>query len=188
MAHFYLHPNPNIYFNYLGSTVTYNLSIDEEINIRIGKAATTFGKLSKRAWLNSKLTTKTKIMIYQACVLSILLYGSETWSTYSKQEKRLNSFHQRCLRRILNIKWQDKITNMEVLRKAKIPSVFSILGNKRLRWLGHVSRMPNNRIPKQILFGELANGKRQIGRPKLKYKDLCKRSLNEFMLNHKTWE
>jgi len=39
-------------FCYLGSTVTPSLSLDEEINSRIGKAAATFGKLTKRAWNN----------------------------------------------------------------------------------------------------------------------------------------
>ena len=57
-------------FVYLGSTICNTLSLDAELNLRIGKAATAFGKLTKRAWENGKLTTKTKILIYQACVLS----------------------------------------------------------------------------------------------------------------------
>ena len=135
-----------------------------------------------------KLTLKTKILISQACGLSPLLYGSETWTTYSRQEKRLNSFHMRCLRKIMNIRWQDKVTNTEVLHRAKIPSLVSILSNRRLRWLGHVKRLPNNCIPKQILFGELSDAKRTRGRPKLRFKDLCKKSLNAFMLSPDSWE
>ena len=50
-------------FCYLGSTVTSSLSLDEEISTRIGKAATTFGKLMKRAWNNKMLTTKTKMRL-----------------------------------------------------------------------------------------------------------------------------
>src|SRR5579871_6312412 len=49
-------------FNYLGSTVTSSLSLDEEINIRIGKVATTFSRLTVRAWKNPRLTKKTKIL------------------------------------------------------------------------------------------------------------------------------
>ena len=114
----------------LGSTVTATLSLDVEINRRIGKAATTFGKLFKRAWNNKHLTIKTKILIYQACVLTSLLYGSETWTTYSKQEKKLNTFHLRCLRKILNIKWQDQVTNTEILKEAQILSVQTIADKK----------------------------------------------------------
>ena len=50
----------NAFYN-LGSTVSVNAFPDKEINIRMGKAVTTFGRLSKHAWNYSKLTTNTKI-------------------------------------------------------------------------------------------------------------------------------
>ena len=103
--------------------------------------------------------------VYNACIISTLLYGSESWTTYTRQEKRLNSFHMRCLRRILGITWQDKITNNKVLAKAGLPSMFTLLRQRRLRWLGHVRRMEDGRIPKDILYGQLATGKRRTGRP-----------------------
>ena len=109
--------------------------------------------MDKRVWLNSHLTIATKLRVYQACVLSTLLYGSKSWVAYSAHEKRLNTFHLRCLRRLLGIKWQDKITNVEVLRRADMPSMFGLLSQRRLRWLGHVYRMEDERIPKAILYG-----------------------------------
>jgi len=90
-------------FTYLGSTISDNLSLETEIDRRIGKAATTLSRLTKRVWESKKLTVKTKMAVYNACVVSTLLYGSETWTTYASQERRLNSFHMRCLRRILGI-------------------------------------------------------------------------------------
>ena len=65
-------------FIYLGFTIRTNLSLDNEIDRPIGKASSTMSRLSKRAWDNKCLTANTKIRIYQACVLSTLLYGSET--------------------------------------------------------------------------------------------------------------
>jgi len=65
-------------FTYLGSTITSNLSLDPELNKRIGKAAAAMSKLTKRVWENNKLTTVTKVAVYRACVLSTLLYGSES--------------------------------------------------------------------------------------------------------------
>jgi hypothetical protein len=73
-------------FTYLGSTVTNNLSLDTEINQRIGKAATTLARLTTRVWTNPKLTRRTKMAVYSACVISTLLYVSETWTTYARQE------------------------------------------------------------------------------------------------------
>ncbi|KAI8495103.1 hypothetical protein Bbelb_270890 [Branchiostoma belcheri] len=111
---------------------------------------------------------------------------SEAWTVYSRQEKRLNSFHLRCLRKILNIKWQDKITNELVLQQAGSLSLFEILRRNRLRWLGHVARMDDNRLPKKILYGELSQGSRPRGRPKLRFKDLCKATLQDFSIE--SWE
>lgn len=57
------------------------------------------------------------------------------------QERRLNAFHLRCPGRILGITWHDRVPNKNVLAPAKILSMFALLAQRRLRWLGHVSCM-----------------------------------------------
>ncbi len=114
-------------FIYLGSTISSNLSLDKELNTRIGKASRAMARLTKRVWNNSMLTTNTKMKVYQASVLNILLYGSETWTMYIWQERRLNSFHLCCLMRILGITWQDRVPNTEVLDQAKTFSMHALL-------------------------------------------------------------
>ncbi|KAL8572219.1 hypothetical protein ACOMHN_049395 [Nucella lapillus] len=88
-------------------------------------------RLSNRVWENSKLTIKTKTQVYQVCVLSTLLYGSESWTLYTHQERRLNTFHLRCLRRILGISWQDRVPNKDVLARAGTRSMFALLTKRR---------------------------------------------------------
>lgn len=83
----------------------------------------------------------------------------------------------RCLRRLLGITWQDRITNAEVLSRAGLPSMYAMLTQRRLHWLGHVCRMDDGRIPKDVMYGEPATGTRPTGRPTLRYKDVCKRDL-----------
>ena len=116
------------------------------------------------------------------------MYGSETWTTYARQEHRLNTFHMRCLRRIYNIRWQDHISNIEVLDSAGIPSMYTLLSQRRLRWLGHVCRMSDDRIPKNILYGQLAIGARQHGLPLLRFIDTCKRDLTSCGIDKEQWE
>ena len=84
--------------------------------------------LSKRVWENKKLTLNTKMKVYQACILSTLLYGSETWPTYSVQERHLNSVYHRHLRTIMNVTWKDHISNHDILAKGKIskPACFNL--------------------------------------------------------------
>ena len=175
-------------FTYLGSTIESNLSLDAEINTRIAKAAAVMSKLNRRVWQNNNLTQMTKLCVYQACVLSTLLYSSEAWTTYTRQEKKLNSFHLRCLRCILDISWQDKITNTEVLQRASSFSMYTLLSQRRLRRLGHVHRMANGRIPKDMLYGELVTGTRTVGRPYLRYRDTCKRDMKVAGIDTTTWE
>ena len=81
-----------------------NLCLDIEINKRKGKASATTAKLTQRVWKNSFHTQNTKVRVYQACILSTIHYGSKTWTTYMCQERRLNTFHMHCLRRIQDIK------------------------------------------------------------------------------------
>ena len=113
-------------FTYLGSTITDNLSLDAEINKRIGKAASTLARLTPRVWTNPKLSVKTKMAVFNACVISTLLYGIHTWTTYAGQERRLNTFHLRSIRRILRICWQDKVTNADVLSRAGLPTMYTL--------------------------------------------------------------
>lgn len=166
-------------FCYLGSIVTADVDIDTEVSARISKAARTFGCLRDRAWSNNKLTIKTKINIYNACILSTLLYGVESWTLYSKQLSKLNGFHCRCLRKLLNINWQERVTNVEVLERTGSVSVHTLVRRRRLRWVGHVVRMENNRIPKKILYSEVSGGGRRVGRPNLRFLDVIKRDVNE---------
>ena len=114
-------------FMYLWSTITDNLSLDAEIDKRIRKAATTLTHLTSRVWPNPKLTVKMKMAVYNACVLSTLLYGSETWTMYAHQEKRLNTFHLRSLQYILGISWQDKVTNTDILSHTGLPTMYTLL-------------------------------------------------------------
>ncbi|KAG6446097.1 hypothetical protein O3G_MSEX004243 [Manduca sexta] len=59
-------------FCYLESTVTGNLSLDAEIVSRNGKAATMSDTLHARIWDNRHLTTKSKMIVYQICIISII--------------------------------------------------------------------------------------------------------------------
>ena len=126
--------------------------------------------------------------VYIACVISTLLYGSETWTTYVGQERRLNTFHLISIRRILGISWLDKVTNDDGMSRAGLPSMYTQLRQRRLRWLGHVRRLDDGRIPKYILYGELALGRRTTGHPHLRFKDVCVRDMKAVDIDTMCWE
>ena len=175
-------------FTYLGSTLSRTTDIDAEVNNRISRASSAFGRLRKTAWERRGIKLSTKIKVYRAAVLTALLYSCETWTIYRRHERQLQQFHLRCLRNLLHIRWQEKIPDTEVLQQAGLPSVVTIIRKSQLRWAGHVTRMPDTRIPKQLLYGELCQGKRSVGGQKKRFKDCLKVSLKEFSINTDLWE
>ena len=64
----------------------------------------------------------------------------------------------------------------------------SLLIHRRLRWLGHAHRMESDRLPREILHGELREGVRPVGRPLLRYKDVIKRDLRSALIDTSAWE
>ena len=64
----------------------------------------------------------------------------------------------------------------------------SLLIQRRLRWLGHAHRMEPDRLPREILYGELREGVRRVGRPLLRYKEVIKRDLRSALIDTSAWE
>ena len=108
---------------YLGSTLSRNVVIDDEVDARLAKANYAFGRLSNNVWNRSGITQETKIKVYHAAVMtthpvrftnldSLLMLCSKTQSLphHTPQEA------------ILRIKWQDKIPDTEVLAHAGLPT------------------------------------------------------------------
>ena len=97
-------------------------------------------------------------------------------------------FHQKCLRLILTIKWQTYTPDATVFGKAKCPNIESFIVLNQLRWFGHLVHMEDNRIPKQLFYGELVNGKRPRQKPKKRYKDCLKYNFKEPDIDYNNWE
>ena len=164
-------------FTYLDSTISNNGTIDAEISRRIQSAASAFGKLRSRLWDQRGIHLKTKMKVYRAIVIPTLLYSSETWTLYRRHIKRLDMVQQRHLRQLMDISWKDHVSNFQVLERAGMPSVEEMITTCQLRWTGHVTRMENSRLPRAVFYGELKEGSRKVGAPRLRYKDAFKRHL-----------
>ena len=93
-------------------------------------------------WFNSdKIKVELRIKMYKSLIKPILLYNSSTWGLAENDKKDLNSFHRKQLRRILNVKYPDRMRNKEVYRKTnEKPLTLEILTG-RWRLFGHTLRM-----------------------------------------------
>ena len=77
----------------------------------------------------------------------------------------------------MRIRWQDRVSNQEVLERASNTSIEAMIIKAQLRWTGHVIRMDESRISHHLFYGELTEGKRNPGRHKKRYKDNLKANL-----------
>ena len=93
----------------------------------------------------------------------------------------------RHLRSILHLTWKDMVTNKEILDRTGLPPMEDLLVQKNLRGTGHLMRMPQDRLPRQILFSQLPAGQRKRGRPRLRLKDTIKRNLKLRNIELNSW-
>lgn len=164
-------------FTYLGSIISSDASSEKEVTHRIQSACAAYGKLQQRVWTQHNIRASTKCTIYRAFVLPCLLYSMETCTLYQRQINRLSAVYMRHLRMILGVQWFHHTSNAEVLARAHLPDFASTLYYHQLRWTGHVVRMDSTRLPRQVLYGELRDGRRDQCRPLLRYKDSIKRRM-----------
>jgi hypothetical protein len=95
-------------FKYLGTTVTNEYSIQEEIKrtLSLGNAC----YHSVQSLLSSRLLSKNlKMRIYKTIILPVILYGCKTWSLTLKEEYRLRVYENKVLKRIFGPK-RDEVT------------------------------------------------------------------------------
>ena len=100
-------------FTYLGSIITNSGDLQPDINRRMGLATGAMRSLRQPLWRHSSISLDTKFRVYQASVLSVLLYGSEFRPISTSLCSRLSAFNMQAQRTITNTKWFEYKTNIE---------------------------------------------------------------------------
>ncbi|CAF2886798.1 unnamed protein product [Rotaria sp. Silwood2] len=110
-------------FIYLGCCITADQTMEKKIGIRISKASAPFYMLKYCVWHRKTVSYDAKLRIFRACVVPILLYGSEVWALTNIQERRLNSFYMKCLRTIIGANLEDRLSNAKMLELTGQPQI-----------------------------------------------------------------
>jgi hypothetical protein len=168
-------------FKYLGATLSKDGTCTTEIRIRIATATAAMARLTK-IW-KSNISFSTKYKLFKSLVLSILLYGCETWTLLADTEKRIKAFETKCLRKLLRISYLEHKTNDYVRSKVRSyvgpqESLLSTVKRRKLAWFGHVNR--HDSLCKTIMQGTVEGGRKR-GRQKKNWSDNVKEWTNMAM-------
>ena len=72
-------------------------------------------------------------------------------ANHKRLERLLRSCDLRMLRYMSKIRWEDQISNEEVLNKCELEKISSVLRKQRLRWFEHVKRREENFILRRAI-------------------------------------
>ncbi|KAI8509548.1 hypothetical protein Bbelb_133960 [Branchiostoma belcheri] len=150
-------------FTYLGGTITKDGSSLEEVRRRLGVATSAFSRLS-RLWKTNNISFSVKHKLYKALVVTILLYGCETWTLLAETERKIQSFETKCLRRLLQISYKEHKTNKyvrELVQSLVGPQepLLTTVRRRKLQRFGHITR--HTSLAKTILQGTLEGGRKR---------------------------
>ena len=132
-------------FTYIGSSVS---STEKDVNTRLAKAWTAIDRLSV-IW-KSDLSDKIKRSLFQAVVVSILLYGCTTWMLTKRLEKKLDGNYTRMLWAVLNKFWRQHPTKQQLY--SHLPPIKKTIQVRRTKHAGHCWRSKDELISDELLW------------------------------------
>ncbi len=156
----------------MGSYIHYTLRDDFDIEKRIETASKMFGALRECIFSKMQVSYQAKRTAYVSIVLPTLLYGAETWAISSGSLRKLQSFHNRCVRSMCHVNlWKTREFHLKtetLLNRLGMRSLNFYLHRRIIKWVGHVARMPLDRLPRKFLTAWV-RGPRDKKQPKLHY-------------------
>eukprot|EP00438_Fugacium_kawagutii_P010579 Skav233132 [mRNA] locus=scaffold792:175507:180444:- [translate_table: standard] len=124
-------------YKHLGGVVHHCGDLRKEIRKRTAIAHTTFGKYRRLLFHNPAIGLGRRAELFQALILSRMLYGAESWSFSDKKTwKHYEAAVMQLYRRLLQLPGDAHITDLDLLAKTMLPSPQELLTRARLRYLG----------------------------------------------------
>ena len=165
-------------FKYLGVEFSNDARLDCEIDRRIGSASAILRSLYRSVVTKKEVSRRAKMTIFNAVYRPALIYGHEQWVMTERIRSRIRAAEMRFLRRAAGLTLRDRIRSSTIRESLKAESLLLHIERSQLRWLGHVLRMPRERLAHQV-FEAMPQGKRPVGRPRLTWRNYIARLCQE---------
>jgi hypothetical protein len=166
-----------------------------EVILREQRMRAAFGQWDGRILMNPHLSRHLRLKFFNLIVIPNGVYGCATWNLCKKQIKHLESIQLWMLKKVCGIHTDKRSSYKDVLRiTARAGCPFVPLGctvaRLQLRYLGHVERMGQHRVQKQIMYGRLVPtlGKKRRGAPARNFRVAVTDALRDFGLSPQNWQ
>ncbi|XP_069990649.1 uncharacterized protein [Penaeus vannamei] len=137
-------------FIYLGSVVHTSGLSDQEVSRQIGLAAGVMNSLDKSIW-RCRYLCRTKLRFFKTLMITVLLYGSETWTLSCSLESRLEAYCNRSLPQIMGYCWRDHVSNQWLHRDIGTGPFICTIRDHQLRLYSHLDRFPQDDPAHQVV-------------------------------------
>lgn len=167
-------------FCYLGDMIDCEAGVERTVRMRVAAAWSKWREMSSLL-TNHSIPLKSRAGVYEACIRSVLLYGSETWAINERHSVILRSCDRKMLRYIAGVRWQDQVGSGEVAERCGVKELEVRLRQGRLRWFGHVRRAEHSMM-RRVEEMEVG-GRRPVGRPKKTWRRCIQQDMDQLGVN-----
>lgn len=125
-------------FTYLGTVISRNGKISQEISNRIKNANNVYYQICNTVVGKREVDKRVKIHIFKAIYLPTILYGSGSWVLLEKLKSRIVALEMKYLRRVVSRTRRDHIRNSRIREELEVNPLTEMLEKRQLKWFGHV--------------------------------------------------
>ena len=162
---------------HLGNIIACDGKCEREVSRRIGEGRSVFKLLSK-LWCHANLTVHRKVQIFNACVVSKVLYALESLWLLKSVRNRLDAFQCYCLRQIMRIppSYISRISNVSVLGRSSQVPLSELFKERQIRCYKRVMAASQSDFVKQLVCDSVGKPfkwyvRRSRGRPRQRWVD-----------------
>ena len=140
-------------FKYLGNRYTVDGNRRFAVEMRMGEAKARFGKL-RNIWDSGVFLISAKLRLFEAAVVSVLVYGCEAWTMDEALVASLRGWCAKCV---------THVTGRSIREECRSPTYPLVMRvrERRFKWLGHILRLEDGSLIKAVvlqLAGEQVSG------------------------------
>lgn len=173
-------------YKYLGMRLTNNGDLTEAIKDRNTQGRKAIALLNSVLW-DKNISKENKTRIYNTIVKAITTYSSEVWPLKETTKKMLKATEMDYWRRAAGRSRMERIPNERIREVMKVKhTIVDDIQDKQLIWFGHVQRMPETRIPKQVMQWK-PGGRRKRGRPRRSWREGVDEEVQKLRLEEGAW-